>query len=149
MIGSRLLLDGTITSSQVAVILICTVIFIIVVPWITKKFFGLFRFIFSSIMIIIISANLALFSPQKTDISNLPQSKTQIMQIAKTSSDKVRFDTKNGLNVYVKLDEKWINVGDITYFTKAGSRYTVFAGKNSYTTHDSEIGDVLSLIKEQ
>lgn len=56
-------------------------------------------------MIIIISANLALFSPQKTDISNLPQSKTQIMQIAKTSSDKVRFDTKNGLNVYVKLDE--------------------------------------------
>lgn len=100
-------------------------------------------------MIIIISANLALFSPQKTDISNLPQSKTQIMQIAKTSSDKVRFDTKNGLNVYVKLDEKWINVGDITYFTKAGSRYTVFAGKNSYTTHDSEIGDILSLIKEQ
>ena len=145
MIGSRLLLDGAITSSQVAVILICTVIFIIVVPWITKKFFGLFRFIFSSIMIIIISANLALFSPQKTDISDLPQSKTQIMQIAKTSSDKVRFDTKNGLNVY----EKWINVGDITYFTKAGSRYTVFAGKNSYTTHDSEIGDILSLIKEQ
>ena len=129
MIGSRLLLDGTITSSQVAVILICTVIFIIVIPWITKKFFGLFRFIFSSIMIIIISANLALFSPQKTDI-------------------KVRFDTKNGLNVCVKLDENWINVGDITYFTKAGSRYTVFAGNNSYTTHDSEIGDILSLIKE-
>lgn len=100
-------------------------------------------------MIIIISANLALFSPQKTDISNLLQNKTQIMQIAKTGSDKVRFDTKNGLDVYVKLDEKWINVGDITYFTKAGSRYTVFVGNNSYTTHDSEIGDILSLIKEK
>ena len=82
-------------------------------------------------------------------VSQVREVTAELMQIAKTSSDKVRFDTKNGLNVYVKLDEKWINVGDITYFTKAGSRYTVFAGKNSYTTHDSEIGDILSLIKEQ
>ena len=129
---------------QVIGILICITGFMFAIR-VAKK---AMKIILSLFMVAVMAVNIGCFSPKQIDMTNLLTNRTQITQIAKTCSDKIKIDGSDGFTVYVNVGNKWLDVRDITKYTKVGSRYKLFTSDGTYTTDTSEIGDIISMMKK-
>lgn len=141
----KLLFGGIITTNQAIVMLICVAGFIFAIK-VAKK---AIKVILSLFMAAVMAVNIGCFSPKQTDISNLLTNRTQITQITKTCSDKIKIDGSDGFTVYVNVGNKWLDVRNIIKYTKVGSRYRLFTNDGTYTTDASEIGDIISMMNSR
>lgn len=140
----KLYFNGAITQKQLIIGIMCVVVLILALA-LAKK---VVKLIISGVVIVMLGINMGVLSPDKIDVSNIAGQQTQLIQIAKSSSNYVKVDTKNGIKVQLKIGDKWTNVEDIASFKKSDDGYTVCINGESYLVTDSSVQKVLELIKK-
>lgn len=140
----KMYFNGAITQNQLIIGIIC-VIGLFIVLAVAKK---IVRIVCSIVALVMLCINVGVFSPDKVDINNIKGQQTQLVQIAKSSKDYVKVDTKNGVKVQVKINDTWTPLEDIASFKDTDEGYSVCVNGETYLVTDESVQKVLSLVKK-
>lgn len=140
----KMYFNGAITQNQLIIGIIC-VIGLFIVLAVAKK---IVRIVCSIVALVMLCINVGVFSPDKVDMTSITGQQTQLVQIAKSSKDYVKVDTKNGVKVQVKINDTWTPLEDIASFKDTDEGYSVCVNGETYLVTDESVQKVLSLVKK-
>lgn len=140
----KMYFNGAITQNQLIIGIIC-VIGLFIVLAVAKK---IVRIVCSIVALVMLCIHVGVFSPDKVDMTSITGQQTQLVQIAKSSKDYVKVDTKNGVKVQVKINDTWTPLEDIASFKDTDEGYSVCVNGETYLVTDESVQKVLSLVKK-
>lgn len=140
--------NGAITQNQIICVILSIVAVILILLFVKK----IVKVVLTVGVIISALVYFGVASPEQIgDVAAIVSDKGQkaFTQISETSKN-VKFDNSNGLDIQVRINDKWINVNDIKSFVKSKNGvYTVTVDGKSYSVSDDSIKQVLDLLEKQ
>ena len=140
--------NGAITQNQIICVILSIVAVILILLFVKK----IVKVVLTVGVIISALVYFGVASPEQIgDVAAIVSDKGQkaFTQISETSNN-VKFDNSNGLDIQVRINDKWINVNDIKSFVKSKNGvYTVTVDGKSYSVSDDSIKQVLDLLEKQ
>ena len=140
--------NGAITQNQIICVILSIVAVILILLFVKK----IVKVVLTEGVIISALVYFGVASPEQIgDVAAIVSDKGQkaFTQISETSNN-VKFDNSNGLDIQVRINDKWISVNDIKSFVKSKNGvYTVTVDGKSYSVSDDSIKQVLDLLEKQ
>ena len=140
--------NGAITQNQIICVILSIVVVILILLFVKK----IVKVVLTVGVIISALVYFGVASPEQIgDVAAIVSDKGQkaFTQISETSNN-VKFDNSNGLDIQVRINDKWISVNDIKSFVKSKNGvYTVTVDGKSYSVSDDSIKQVLDLLEKQ
>lgn len=135
--------NGAVTQNQIMVIIVAIVVVLAILA-LAKK---IIKVVLSVAVIVVTLVYLGITSPEQLkDVSSVvaEQGDKVITQISDTSKN-VKFDKSSG-DIQVCIEGKWINVKDISSYTKSFGGSSVSVNGKDYQVTDEGVKKILDLL---